>query len=270
MDYNKLTAIPPEIGNLSSLTGLALSNNQLTSIPIEIGNLDNLQSLYLDSNGLTGIPKEIGNLPVLWAMSLRSNYLTSIPEEIGNCSMLNNLSLSNNELTSIPSELSVLTNLSELYLDHNHLTSLPPEMITLDPANIYVDIRYNHFCDIPDSIYYWLFNNILSETVNEILATQRLDDTTLCDGTGTKEPIIPSPKNELTIHHKPLTNSLTLNFPTSSDTKEVSIYALKGTLVKKLTTTQSSITLNTAGLESGVYYIKAVIDGKAVVRKVVL
>jgi len=38
--YNsELTSLPNEIGNLTQLTYLDLSNNQLISIPIQIGNL---------------------------------------------------------------------------------------------------------------------------------------------------------------------------------------------------------------------------------------
>jgi Leucine-rich repeat (LRR) protein len=39
--------LPPEIGNLTNLTHLSLSNNPIESLPIEILNLNNLESLYL-------------------------------------------------------------------------------------------------------------------------------------------------------------------------------------------------------------------------------
>ena len=46
--------IPPEIGNLTNLTSLYLSNNQLTGeIPPEIGDLTNLTYLNLSWNELT-------------------------------------------------------------------------------------------------------------------------------------------------------------------------------------------------------------------------
>ena len=50
----------------------------------------------------------------------------------------------------------------------------------------------------------------------------------------------------------------------------ISIYTIKGTLVKELSTLKNSITWNTQGYESGVYYIRAVVEGKSIVRKVVL
>ena len=101
---NQLTgSIPPEIGYLTNLTYLEISENyDLTgSIPPEIGNLTNLTYLNLGGNLLTGeIPPEIGNLTNLIDLDLRWNQLTgSIPSEIGNLTNLTNLSLSNNQLT---------------------------------------------------------------------------------------------------------------------------------------------------------------------------
>ena len=58
-------ALPPEIGNLTALDSLTLSNNQLTSLPPQIGNLTALTWLYLGSNQLTSVPSEIGNLTSL-------------------------------------------------------------------------------------------------------------------------------------------------------------------------------------------------------------
>ena len=71
LNSNQLTGeIPPEIGNLTNLTGLNLSSNQLTGdnqltgeIPSTIGNLTNLTVLRLYDNQLTGeIPSEVCDL----------------------------------------------------------------------------------------------------------------------------------------------------------------------------------------------------------------
>ena len=134
LSENQLTGvIPPEIGNLSNLTELRLWNNQLTgSIPSEIGNLTNLTWLYLGNNGLTGeIPESVGDLTSLTTLDLFSNQLTGeIPPEIGNLSNLTKLRLWNNQLTgSIPSEIGNLTNLTLLVLYSNQLTgSIPSEI----------------------------------------------------------------------------------------------------------------------------------------------
>jgi hypothetical protein len=66
-------------------------------------------------------------------------------------------------------------------------------------------------------------------------------------------------------------NSLTLYFPSSALNKSLFIYKINGTFIKSFPSLHASrIEINTAGWESGVYCIKAVIDGKSVVSKLVL
>jgi len=98
---NQITGeIPPEIGNLTKLTHLELFNNQITGeIPVDIGNLTNLDQLILFGNQLTGgIPVEIMNLTKLNYLTLGSNQLTGkIPESI--CDL--NIDWSNNSKFNI-------------------------------------------------------------------------------------------------------------------------------------------------------------------------
>jgi len=66
--FNELTgSIPSELGNLTNLWYLYLSNNKLTgSIPTELGNLTKLMELNLHNNQLCGeIPVELKNLSTL-------------------------------------------------------------------------------------------------------------------------------------------------------------------------------------------------------------
>ena len=76
---NELTGpIPPELGNLTSLTRLRLSRNELSgAIPPELGNLTQLQRLDLSDNELSGvIPPELGNLTQLHLLHLSDNELS--------------------------------------------------------------------------------------------------------------------------------------------------------------------------------------------------
>ena len=95
-----LQALPPEIGNLASLTRLYLNENQLTALPPEIGNLANLRGLSLEGNQLTALPPEIGNLANVRGLSLEANQLTALPPEIGNLANLTFLGLGGNLLPS--------------------------------------------------------------------------------------------------------------------------------------------------------------------------
>ena len=123
--------IPEELGNLTNLTNLYLSENQLSGeIPAELGNMANLGWLYIGENRLTGeIPPELGNIAGLVILSLDRNLLSGdIPAGLGNLTNLTELHLSWNQLSGeIPGELGSLTNLTRLYLSFNQLTGAIPE-----------------------------------------------------------------------------------------------------------------------------------------------
>jgi len=59
LDGNRLTALPPEIGQLTNLRQLTFRHNQLTALPPEIAQLTKLLGLRLDGNQLTALPPEI-------------------------------------------------------------------------------------------------------------------------------------------------------------------------------------------------------------------
>ncbi|XP_028785288.1 MDIS1-interacting receptor like kinase 2-like [Neltuma alba] len=127
-------SIPEEIGMLSNLLQLDLSNNSMLSgrIPSSIGNLNRLQELYIVSCNLSGpIPNEIGKLDSLATINLESNKLYGpIPPSMGNLIGLEELVLSNNKLFgSIPQSIGNLINLQEIYLEDNNLSGSIPSTI---------------------------------------------------------------------------------------------------------------------------------------------
>ena len=141
LSNNQLTgAIPPELGDLSKLTKLNLSNNRLSgAIPSNLGRLNSLKSLSLSQNELSGaIPAELAGLSELQTLRLRENQLTeSIPSALGRLAKLSSLVLSNNQLTgTIPSELGNLSLLYSLSASDNQLTgSLPSSLGRLSKLN---------------------------------------------------------------------------------------------------------------------------------------
>ena len=104
----RLTELPAEIGNLTSLRSLFLGDNQLTELPPEIGNLTSLKSLSLYRNQLTELPPEIGDLAGLErllrltpkGLNLSHNLLTILPTEITQLREEWGIDLSGNPLMS--------------------------------------------------------------------------------------------------------------------------------------------------------------------------
>lgn len=73
MPHCALTALPPEIGRLVSLTHLDCHDNQLAALPPEMGQLANLERLDLHENNLRALPVELANLINLRWLNLQDN-----------------------------------------------------------------------------------------------------------------------------------------------------------------------------------------------------
>ncbi len=120
-------SIPPELGLLTGLRKLELSDNEgLTGpIPAELGNLTNLTELLLNDSAFSGpIPAELGNLSNLKELNLASNRLSGpVPAELGNLTNLTLLYLDNNQLSGeLPSQLGNIPNLQKVSVWDNNLT----------------------------------------------------------------------------------------------------------------------------------------------------
>lgn len=103
ISYLGLTGtIPPQLGNLSFLTTLAMQNNSFYgAIPDELAQLRRLKSINLNFNNLDAeIPSWLGSLHALQELLLqRNNFIGSIPPSLGNISSLEILDLSYNKLS---------------------------------------------------------------------------------------------------------------------------------------------------------------------------
>jgi internalin A len=128
LSHRQLTALPPELFQLTSLEWLYLGDNQLTVLPKEIGQLTSLKRLGLSHNQLTDLPSELFQLTNLTRLNLDCNQLTDLPKEIDQLRNLRELNLWKNELTILPHELTHLTKLKKLDLRDNPLISPPIEI----------------------------------------------------------------------------------------------------------------------------------------------
>ncbi|KAL7609721.1 hypothetical protein Lser_V15G11867 [Lactuca serriola] len=175
---NKLSgSIPTELGNLKSLTNLAVNRNLLTgSIPVSFGDLTSLNSLYMHQNQLSGpIPIQLVILKSLIDLKLNKNQLSgSIPPEFGNSTQLQRLDLSSNRLTGqIPKEFGKIKRMLNLSLADNQLSGIiPPEIGSFELIEV-LDLSTNRLNgSLPISIGQWehihylnLSNNKLGEKI---------------------------------------------------------------------------------------------------------
>ncbi|KAH9790052.1 MDIS1-interacting receptor like kinase 2 [Citrus sinensis] len=174
LSQNHLTGtIPSEIGSSRNLFQLDLSINILNgSIPLEIGNLKDLDYLMLQGNKLDGlIPSSIGNLTKLTGLNLSLNKLSGrLPREVGNLKILELLYLDSNNLTGpIPSTLYHLNPLIEWYLAYNNLVGpLPKEVGNMKNLKILLLHRNNLTGPISSTIGYLNLLEILDLSHNRL------------------------------------------------------------------------------------------------------
>ena len=155
--YTLAGNFPENIGNLSELQTLILSNNELTgTFPLSFFELINLRVLYLDGNELSdSLSQSFGNLTNLESLNISHNNFTGIiPNELGNISSLVDLVLRYNNLNgTIPSSLFDLPNLEALYLDNNQITGEIPPNIGSAASMYYINLSSNQLeGDIPSNI----------------------------------------------------------------------------------------------------------------------
>jgi Leucine-rich repeat (LRR) protein len=132
--FNNLTGtIPPEIGNLNSLSHLIIDNNNLSGeIPPEIGSLQALEILKLNDNRLTGpLPNSLYDLHNLKELNLTNNLLNgTISPRLGELTNLRFLSFEANRFGGeIPHEIGDLKELRFFSIAHTPFSGTVPEEI---------------------------------------------------------------------------------------------------------------------------------------------
>eukprot|EP01090_Pellita_catalonica_P021985 TRINITY_DN8381_c0_g1_i2.p1 TRINITY_DN8381_c0_g1~~TRINITY_DN8381_c0_g1_i2.p1 ORF type:complete len:451 (-),score=53.42 TRINITY_DN8381_c0_g1_i2:24-1205(-) len=145
---NKLTSLPPLIGEFPALTNLNLNRNELKGFPVEIQKLtklkiwrcssnfiqtfDNinvsgfkeLEEIHFDNNQIDHFCPGVGGLCRLKVFNLAHNQLTELTKEIGWLGKsLRKIEVQQNKLTAVPGELTFLNRAIELNLDGNPLRS---------------------------------------------------------------------------------------------------------------------------------------------------
>ncbi|KAF5459479.1 hypothetical protein F2P56_023420 [Juglans regia] len=159
-DFNH-SQIPSEIGNLSSLTYLYLSNSNFSGqIPFEIQYLSKLSYLWLFSldrynlytESLTSLVQNLTNLETLVFNGIDTS--STVPESLANLSSLQVLYLVNCGLYGqFPTRIFHLPHLQDLYLSANEdLTGHLPEFHTNSPLKSLFLVNTNFSGHLPASI----------------------------------------------------------------------------------------------------------------------
>ena len=151
----RLPNLPKEIGELTQLRKISLSNNNLNSLPESFSNLKSLEIIDLSWNQFNVLPEFICELNSLIKIDLQYNRLNSLPESIGNLQFLKILNLTDNPLKNLPESIGQLMNLEEISLENCHLNYLPKSIGQLKDLKD-MNLSWNRLEDLPNS-----FKNLL-------------------------------------------------------------------------------------------------------------
>ena len=191
LPYNNLVGeIPPEIGNLDSLSILDLSGNSIYSLdaatgnlktldtlqlhgcplsllPPEIGGLSDLKYLNLEYCQISSFPDEIGNLAKLRYLYGANGMLQSLPETIGNMSSVEVIRLELNDISNLPAGIGNCTALKHLQLNANEIPAVPSEIGNLLNMEILI-LGGNNISELPDEMFDLTNLKVLNFAANDL------------------------------------------------------------------------------------------------------
>jgi len=121
-----LSALPPQVGELSQLTKLDVSLSPLSDLPEAIVQLRNLRILFCLGCRFRSVPVVLGSLPSLYMLSFKSNQLVTIPPA-ALAPTLQWLILTDNQLEALP--ITLPTGLRKVMLTNNKLRQLPDALV---------------------------------------------------------------------------------------------------------------------------------------------
>jgi len=140
LSRKSIISVPNEIGTLTSLETLILSNNKITDLPIAFSKLINLKILDLGVNSLTFIPQVIYSLSTLTELHLEHNKITKIDPDISELVNLEVLNLFANQITVIPDQVCNLLKIRKLDFGINFINQYPQELLEKDIEFIMDDL----------------------------------------------------------------------------------------------------------------------------------
>lgn len=98
---NSLTALPPLVGELTSMKSLDANSNKLTTLPAEMGSLAGLEELLLYKNELKELPKELAGCTALQTLNIFNNKVRKLPDALGDLANLDEVNAACNKLMMV-------------------------------------------------------------------------------------------------------------------------------------------------------------------------
>lgn len=154
LNDNRLGSIP-DLGALSRLVFIDLSNNPLTALPRGFERLQALEQANLSSLTLGRFPEELEQLPQLRILELWSADVPALPPTVGRLRRLEELFLQENGITAVPESLGELHALRRLSLADNALVTIPESLSRLEQLEM-LDLRGNHLRSLPARLFFRL------------------------------------------------------------------------------------------------------------------
>uniref|UniRef100_A0A915LK94 Leucine-rich repeat protein soc-2 homolog n=1 Tax=Meloidogyne javanica TaxID=6303 RepID=A0A915LK94_MELJA len=153
---NKLSSLPPAVGQLINLRILGLSENSLSTLPDTLSSLKKLETLDLRHNKINEeIPAVVFQMESLETLWLRYNKIRTISPNIKCLKRLKMLDLRENKITELPTVMSEMKCLSILLLSSNHLKAIPEEIGQCSQLT-QLDLQHNELVKLPENIEFSL------------------------------------------------------------------------------------------------------------------
>ncbi|KAK0307599.1 hypothetical protein LTR01_005599 [Friedmanniomyces endolithicus] len=145
---NEAWRLPQSLTMAVKLQVLDVSNNRLEQLDnADLGRLTGLLSLKLSNNKLTGVPQYFGAYHALRSLNLSSNSLTEFPDALRQLSTLADLDVSFNSISNL-GNIGTLTNLERLWATNNKLSGPFDESFKSLINLSEIDARFNAISNI--------------------------------------------------------------------------------------------------------------------------
>lgn len=153
---NRLTALPPNFGQLHLLT-LDLAANRLTTLPPAFAqNLGaSLKTLNLARNEIVEIPESLLELTALTSLDLSFNHIAQLPDAgLAALSALRTVNLQRNDIAQFPEGLCHLPELCTIDLSFNNLSIIDsPALVNLSESLITLNLQNNRLLQLAPAFY---------------------------------------------------------------------------------------------------------------------